>query len=256
VDVPAVPVARLERAIGTVEARPGDGGEWRVLDDQAPLAGGARLRTASGGRAAVRLSSGVSLRLAENTEVGFAKPPLLELAAGRVYVDNDGSRAGARVEIITSIANVTDVGTQFEVNLTGEHYRVRVREGRVELRHGAARIHGVAGDELTIREDGSVARTSIAPSAPEWRWVETIATAPDINERPVSELLEWVARETGRSIRFEDTEVQRRAAATILHGSIRHLAPLDALAVMLATTDLDYVELADGTLLIQARPAR
>ena len=73
---------------------------------------------------------------------------------------------------------------------------------------------------------------------------------------PVTELLNWVARETGRSIRFQDAEVKRRAAATILHGSIRHLAPLDALTIMLATTDLDYVELADGTLLIQSRSVR
>jgi hypothetical protein len=88
----------------------------------------------------------------------------------------------------------------------------------------------------------------------EWRWVESIATAPDVNDQPVMELLDWVARETGRPIRFKDAEVERRAASTILHGSVRNLAPLDALSLMLATTDLDYVELTDGTLLIQARP--
>jgi len=256
VDVPTVPIARLERGVGTVETRLPGARDWRLLDDHEPLVGGTSIRTASGGRAAVRLASGISLRLAENTEVAFAKPPLLELAAGRVYVDNDGRRGDARVEIITSIASVTDVGTQFEINLTGEQYRLRVREGRVRLRHGTARIDGLAGDELTIGEDGSVARTWIAPTDGDWRWVEAIATAPEVNDRPVTELLNWVARETGRSIRFQDAEVKRRAAATILHGSIRHLAPLDALTIMLATTDLDYVELADGTLLIQPRPAR
>jgi len=256
VDVPTVPVARLERGVGTVETRLAGPGDWRLLDDHAPLVGGASIRTASGGRAAVRLASGISLRLAENTEVVFAKPPLLELAAGRVYIDNDGRQGDARVEIVTSIASVTDVGTQFEINLTGRQYRLRVREGRVHLRHGMARIDGLAGDELTIGEDGSIARTWIAPTDEDWRWVEAIATAPDVNDRPVTELLNWVARETGRSIRFQDAEVKRRAAATILHGSIRHLAPLDALNVMLATTDLDYVELPDGTLLIQSRPAR
>src|SRR5687767_4454713 len=256
VDVPNVPIARLERGVGTVETRLPGARDWRLLDDHEPLVGGTSIRTASGGRAAVRLASGISLRLAENTEVAFAKPPLLELAAGRVYVDNDGRRGDARVEIITSIASVTDVGTQFEINLTGEQYRLRVREGRVRLRHGTARIDGLAGDELTIGEDGSVARTWIAPTDGDCRWVEAIATAPEVNDRPVTELLNWVARETGRSIRFQDAEVKRRAAATILHGSIRHLAPLDALTIMLATTDLDYVELADGTLLIQPRPAR
>jgi len=254
VDVP--PVARLERGIGTVETRPPGAVDWQLLDDQAPLVGGARVRTAPAGRAAVRLSSGVSLRLAENSEIVFAKPPLLELAAGRAYVDNDGRQAGARVEIITSIAKVTDVGTQFEVSLIGDQYRLRVRQGRVQLRHGTAQIDGMAGDELTIRADGAVERSSISPTDDEWRWVESVATAPDVNDLPVTELLNWVARETGRPIRFQDAYVERRAASITLHGSIRHLAPLDALTVMLATTDLDYVELADGTLLIQARTAR
>ena len=81
-----------------------------------------------------------------------------------------------------------------------------------------------------------------------------MASAPEINEQPVTELLEWVARETGRPIRYKDSEVERRAATTILHGSIRHFAPLEALGVMLATTNLEYVELPDGTLLIQTRP--
>jgi ferric-dicitrate binding protein FerR (iron transport regulator) len=181
---------------------------------------------------------------------------LLELASGRAYVDNDGRRGAARVEIVTAIATVTDVGTQFEVNLAGDRYRLRVREGRVRLRLGAERIDGIAGDELTVGSDGAVARRSIAPTDDEWRWVESVATAPDVNDQPVTALLTWVARETGRVIRFKDAEVKRRAAATILHGSIRHLAPLDALSVMLATTDLDYVELSDGTLLIHARSAR
>ena len=256
VDVPAVPVARLERGIGTVETRPPGVRDWQLLDDQTPLVVGARVRIAPGGRAAVRLASGISLRLAENSEIAFAKPPLIELAAGRAYVDNDGRQTGARVEIITSIANVTDVGTQFEVGLVGDQYRLRVRQGRVQLRHGMARIDGITGDELTIRADGAVERSSISPTDDEWRWVEAIATAPDVNDRPVTELLNWVARETGRPIRFQDADVERRAGSIILHGSIRHLAPLDALTVMLATTDLDYVELADGTLLIQSRPAR
>jgi ferric-dicitrate binding protein FerR (iron transport regulator) len=256
VDVPAVPVARLERAIGSVETRLPGGHDWQPLTDLATLTGSAGIRTAAGAGAAVRLANGVSLRLAENTEVALARGALVELAHGRLYVDNDGRRPGARVEIVTSIATVTDVGTQFEVNLTRDQYRLRVREGLVQLRLGTQRIDGAAGDELTIGGDGAVARTSIAKTDADWRWTESLATAPDINDRPVIELLDWVARETGRTIRFEDPDVARRAAVTILHGSIRHLAPLDALDVMLATTDLDYVELADGTLLIQAKPAR
>ena len=47
-DVPTVPVARLERGVGTVETRlPGER-DWRLLDDHAPLIGGASIRTSFG----------------------------------------------------------------------------------------------------------------------------------------------------------------------------------------------------------------
>ena len=48
-------------------------------------------------------------------------------------------------------------------------------------------------------------------------------------------LLAWVARETGKTIRFEKPELERKVQTTILHGNIRLLTPLDALGVMLAT---------------------
>lgn len=251
--VPATPVATLERGVGLVEAQLEDGG-WQALGEDAALLKGTRLRTGAGARAALRLAGGASLRLAEDTEVTLASPPLLELVAGRAYVDSGGGGISSRVEIVTSIANATDIGTQFEVSLSHDRYRLRVREGRVLLRHGHARTESAAGDELTIGPASVLERRSVPVMGDEWRWVESIATAPDVNDQPVTELLDWVARETGRPIRFKDAEVERRAASTILHGSIRNLAPLDALSLMLATTDLDYVELTDGTLLIQARP--
>jgi hypothetical protein len=250
--VPATRVATLERGIGTVEARRPEDGDWQVLGEDTALLKGTRLRTGGGARAALRLAGGASLRLAEDSEITLAGPPLLELVRGRAYVDSGGS--GSRVEIVTSIANATDVGTQFEVSLSDDRYRLRVREGRVLLRHGHARTESAAGEELTIGPSGILERSSVPVMGEEWRWVESIATAPDVNDQPVTELLDWVARETGRPIRFKDAEVERRAGSTILHGSIRNLAPLDALSLMLATTDLDYIELTDGTLLIQARP--
>jgi ferric-dicitrate binding protein FerR (iron transport regulator) len=250
--VPATPVATLERWIGTVEAQRPEDRDWQVLGEDTALLKGTRVRTGGGARAALRLAGGASLRLAEHTEITLAEPPLLELVGGRAYVDSGGSVS--RVEIVTSIANATDVGTQFEVSLGLDRYRLRVREGRVLLRHGHARTESAAGDELTIGPSGLLTRGSVPVMGEQWRWVESIATAPDVNEQPVTELLDWVARETGRPIRFKDAEVERRAASTILHGSVRNLAPLDALSLMLATTDLDYVELTDGTLLIQAKP--
>jgi hypothetical protein len=57
-------------------------------------------------------------------------------------------------------------------------------------------------------------------------------------------------------VTFERPEIERKASSTILHGSIRNLAPLEALSVMLATTDLEYALPDDGTILIRLKVTR
>ena len=75
---------------------------------------------------------------------------------------------------------------------------------------------------------------------------------PNLDGRPATQLISWVARETGRRLRYESPAVEERAATVILHGNIHHLPPLAALEAMLATTDLEYV-LEGDTLEIRAR---
>ena len=254
-DAPAVPVATLQRIIGRLEVLTPGASAWQLVqDDGATLLAASRVRTGPGSRAGLRLAGGSSLRLAEGTEISLYGATRLALIAGRAYVDSGGVRPGDPVEIVTSTATAREEGTQFEVALLGETYRLRVREGRVVLSHDDGQTTGTAGEQLSIGPERKLERTSIRRADAAWQWVETVASAPDLNDRPVSDLLDWVARETGRAIRYADSEVERRAATTILHGSIRHLAPLEALDVMLATTDLEYVAQPDGTLLIQAKP--
>ena len=252
----ALAAATLDRTIGQLEVQTPALPGWQVVrTDGIRLLAGSRLRTGPASLVALRLQSGASLRLDQRTELVLVDTTRVELVSGRAYVDGGRQPSGGEpIEIVTSKATAREVGTQFEVALLGETYRLRVREGQVLLRFDGNQAQGAAGEQLLIRQDRALARSSIARTDPDWRWVESIATTPDVNDRPVAELLAWVGRETGRAIRYADLEVERRAATTILHGSIRHLAPLEALGVMLATTNLEYVELPDGTLLIQAKP--
>jgi ferric-dicitrate binding protein FerR (iron transport regulator) len=256
VDAPAVPVATLQRIIGQLEVLPPGASAWRLVrDEDATLLATSRVRTGPGSRAGLRLAGGASLRLAEGTEVALDRANRLTLSAGRAYVDRgEAARAGDPIEIVTRTATAREVGTQFEVALLGDTYRLRVREGQVVLSYDERQANGAAGDQLSIEPGRQLERTSILRTDAAWLWVETVAPTPDLNDRPVSDLLDWVARETGRAIRYANSEVERRAATTILHGSIRDLAPLEALDVMLATTQLEYVSQPDGTLLIQAKP--
>ena len=164
-----------------------------------------------------------------------------QFAAGNAYFNGDGT--------------ARDIGTQFEVSSRGEELRLRVRDGRVRLSHGEVQTDGRTGEEIVIAGDGPWQKRGFPPRDPYWGWVEVVAPAPDIDGEPVRTLLDWVVRETGRPLRFASPDVERLASTTRLHGTIRHLPPMDALAATLATTDLGFEVLADGTILIDSRIA-
>ncbi len=224
--------------MGEVELATPDG--WQPLTDpRSRLAAGSRVRTKAAGRLALTLGGGESLRLAAQTEVMLDAPGRLYVQAGTIYVDSGERPSPSRIEVVTPAGTARDLGTQFELHIEGAALRLRVREGLVMLDRGGRSLTGRAGEQLTIDGLGGVTRASISPTDPAWHWAEAVASMPDMDGKPASALIAWVARETGRRLQYESPFVEQRAAAVILHGEIRHLAPLEALEAMLATTDLD-----------------
>ncbi len=221
-----------------------------VEGDWAALLEGTELRTLAGSAAAVQIR-GVSVRIADRTQLVLDSQARLSLQQGTVYVDTGGNVEQRGMLIVTGSTSVTDVGTQFEVRYRGSDYRVRVREGAVLLQRGELRRRGTAGEQITLDEDDGVRITPIAANDPDWRWIHSLASAPDIDEQPLTVLLAWVARESGVKVRYASPAIERKATATILHGSIQRLKPFEALEVMLATTDLRHEVLPDGTILIK-----
>jgi ferric-dicitrate binding protein FerR (iron transport regulator) len=244
-------VAHVERVIGSVQVRGAGANEWTSLKEtMAALPEGTELRTLAGSAAALQVHD-VSVRIADRTQLVLDSQARLSLQQGTVYVDTGGEVAQRGMLIIAGSMSVKDVGTQFEVQYRGSDYRVRVREGAVLLQRGALRRRGAAGEQITIDADDVVRSAAIAAHDPAWRWVSNLASAPDIDEQPLTVLLAWVARESGLKLRYASPAVERKATATILHGSIDRLEPLEALEVMLATTDLRHEVLSDGTILIK-----
>lgn len=237
------PIASIERVIGSVEQATGD--VWSPLGETTvAFTRGTKIRTLAGGMAGLTLDGGTSLRLAADTEIMLDTPPQLYLQRGTIYLDHAGG-VGAGYRIETPAGTARDVGTQFELQVAGKALRLRVREGRVEIDRDGQRQAGSAGEQLELDVKGAVTRSSIAATDAAWQWAEAVAPAPDIDGRPASVLLAWVARETGRQLHYETTAVESRATNVILHGNIRHLAPLAALDAMLATTDLEYTLVGD-----------
>jgi ferric-dicitrate binding protein FerR (iron transport regulator) len=249
-------VAIPERLAGSVMMRAANGTAWATIALSEPVPAASSIRTGVDSRIGLRLRTGSALRLDADSEVLIESEDRVRLLRGAAYVDSgverdrEGLMERRAVQIVAANVTARDIGTQFEVRLLGGDCRLRVREGRVALAHPGGAETGSAGDQLVIEANGAVERSRVAPDDPGWQWVEQVAAAPDIENQPLNRVLEWVARETGRPIRFSTREIERQAAGAVLHGSIRGLDPLAALATVLATSGLRYQIIEDGSILI------
>jgi hypothetical protein len=241
----AAAVASVERSSGVAH--------WEIGH---PLPAGSELDTGTGsdkpGRIALRMAGGASVRLDAGTRVRLASPTVVELGRGAVYVDT-GADAGRREEVAvrTPAGDFEGVGTQFEVRTDGEGgtARLRVREGRVRLARGREEVLTGVGEELVVRGDGGLVRSPIALYGPEWDWVLEAAPIPDIEGVKVRTFLGWISRETGWRVEFADQETAAAAESVVLHGSVAHLTPADAIGVVLSSAGLGH-RVSDGTLLV------
>jgi ferric-dicitrate binding protein FerR (iron transport regulator) len=237
----AVRIEALSGLAQLREPKPGSGSRFCRAAVGDEIAAGSEIFTLGEGRAALRLVSGHSMRLDGATKIRWHGGNSFDLTGGAVYVDSGAEvRSGSKVAIRTPFGSVHDVGTQFEVRLTGESIRLRLREGAVVL-HGTDGVHEVAaGTELKMTLDGDTVRRTIAPDGPEWDWVTAIAPMPDLDGRSAHAFLEWVAREHGWTLTFADETLARTAEEVLLDGSFSQLTPDQALDAVLPTCRMSY----------------
>ncbi len=254
-------VAAVELLRGEVRAAGPESRQGEISLDLAvgqALAAETELETVAAGegspaRLALRLSGGQSIRLDAGTRLRLLSSQRLELERGAVYFDSGAEPpAGGAVEILTPLGVVTDVGTQYEVRLSNGDdvgVRVRVRQGAVTLRRDGESYPAAKGEELTLRQDGTVARGLVSSHGPAWDWVVAAAPSLDIEGRSLRSFLDWVSRETGWAVRYADEAIEASAAETSLHGSIEDLTPQESLSVVLPGAGLGF-RVEDGALLI------
>ena len=250
-----IQVAVTETLRGTAAVRATEQSGWTSLPgNDSPLMSASQLRTGRGSRIGILLANGVSVRLDELSKIELESVSRIHLTSGTVYVDSGRDRFTIQpIEIVTQQGTASDIGTQFEVRYVDDVLRLRVREGRVRLQREANQISSSQGDQLSIDPDGQIVWAQIASDDPEWNWVETVAPAPNIDGEPVTVLLDWVSRETGRKIKFANPAVRVTADSTILHGNVRNLTPMEALVTMLSTTDLEFSLDEPGAIMISTR---
>jgi hypothetical protein len=118
-------------------------------------------------------------------------------------------------------------------------------------------MHSIAarpGTEITLAATGAVTR-AIAAHGAEWAWVNNASRQPDMEGVPLATFLTRLAREQGWSLEYHDADVARQAQAIILHGSVRDLAPHEAVAVAIETSGLRH-RLEDGLLVVFSSDTR
>lgn len=247
--------AVIQKVIGTVTVQAQAGNDWTLVtgNDQ-QIGHGSQIRTSGDSFAGLVLDNGLSLRIGQDTTVAIDAMRQISLATGTVYVDTGfAGKHESFIEVVTPIGVARDLGTQFEVQYVADNLRVRVREGMVLVEQDGVDFESGASEQLDLDGTGRAVISRIDPDDEAWHWTQLVAPHPQINEQPLTVLLEWVARETGKRVEFDKPQVKTKVSRTILHGSVQNLPPMRALDVMLATTDMDYVLLDDRVILIRIR---
>lgn len=250
-------LARVERVVGSLEVDPAGFGEWRAVKPGEQVKTGDTLRTDESSSAALDFGDGVSVRIDAGSLIEFTAPERLALDHGGVYVDADPqSAAGAGksqgLVVETPYGSVRHLGTQYQVRASRTGIEVSIREGRVEIANAAGTHIGAAGDQLHVARDGELSRSTISPHDASWQWASLVAPPIDIEQRPLTALVDWVSRETGKQIVYASPQLQAQAAQLILRGSVDELSPEQALAAALAPTSFEHRE-TNSTIEIHAR---
>lgn len=233
-------------APGVVETR-----AWRraeALTEGAVLRAGHRYRAA--GPALLELEGGGNLRLAAGSTIEIVAKADFRLEQGEFYVDiPPGSRSNASFVARTPAGEFRHEGTQFALAVSHGETRLRVREGSVHSTVADGESTVEAGKEVVFTNGLRTAERAIDPSGKDWDW--TTETTPDFNidNRPLGEFLNWVARECGRKLVLADNQSRTMVATIRMHGSVQGLTPLQALSAVMAATELRY-DLPDGQLLV------
>jgi hypothetical protein len=136
------------------------------------------------------------------------------------------------------------------VGREAEAMSVRVREGAVAVERGGATFRAGAGRELVLHRDGRVERRDAPGYGPAWEWVPAAGPAFELEDRSVVELLDWVSRETGWRVLYEDPELAASAEGIVLHGSMGELRADQAPFELLPSAGLEG-ELRGGVLVVR-----
>ena len=232
-----LPLAQLVRAEtpGVLEMK----SWWResAVNAGAELRAGQRFEAR--GDSLLTLRGGGNLRLAHGSRFEVLASDAVRLERGEIYVDiPPGSREARSFVAVTDAGEFRHLGTQFALSVNDGATRLRVREGRVQWQAAGSESMVDAGTEVMIDRNQAVTRREIESSGAHWSWAESMTPDVDIEDKPLAEFLDWVARETGRKLVIADDATRLQVETIRMRGNVRGLEPLKALEAVMASTSL------------------
>jgi ferric-dicitrate binding protein FerR (iron transport regulator) len=252
-DVPATIPISVQAVAGTAEVLL-DGKRRLAAVPGQNLASGATIASGRGSRAALHWA-GYDLRLNSNSRVGLFDDHL-RLEQGEIYISNLGRKTLLRsAVVVTPLASIRDIGTQFRVRVGEDTVVASVRDGSILLTTPAGEHRVDAGRETPQALQLSPGKTPrSAADAADWTWIFAVAQPFELEGRTVVDFLRWSSRETGRRLEFADENAALAARNTRLSGTmdISRVDPAEAVDLVLSTTRFEARE-ESGVLLVSRR---
>lgn len=240
-------IASVDGSMNTVEIYSND--HWEILAGDS-VGRFSRIRTGNDAYLSLTLASGMNVRLDQNTEVALIGADILNLEKGNVYVDSYGHRPGKGFVVNTGFGSVSDIGTQFAVAAHEDGWNIQVREGAVMVHDNEINTLLKIGDRITISANDVMTANKVEPDDASWKWAENVTPLFVIEGRSLDDYLHWMARETGRKIKYRTELARSEAISTILHGSIEGMQPGESLSDVLSSTELEVVDDNSESILI------
>lgn len=232
---PEVTLAMVERTTGDVML------DGEPIAEGQPITAESELLTAPGGRVALRMASGQSLRIDQQSAVSFNASDYLSLESGAIYIDTEGGSGTGQVQVETPMGIARDIGTQFQVRLTNSVLLVGVRDGLVEVDQPGQERHEVnAGFQVAFTSGSETETRALDTESPDWRWIENVAPPFSMDGASLADYLVWYAGESGLKIVWADDDSQRQASRTTLTGDLENTSVADSLEVVRRIAPFDY----------------
>lgn len=231
--------AVVERLDG-VASKVGDNGRLDRIGTGAAIRIGETIRTEYSAGLALDWHQGGSLRLDEHSEIVFVADNEIKLNSGRIYYDSKNDRVDAHSLLVrTELGVVEHRGTQFMTEIRdSDALSVSVREGEVSINGRYHQAVAEAGQQVILRGNRRPEERRINTYGADWEWIASVSPSVDTTGMSIHDVLMWVQKETGLTIRYETEAARKEAIRVVVSGMDEIDNPMVALRNAAAIADL------------------